>query len=71
MEALRRLGLYQTPLAKAQVGTIRVKLLKIGARIRRSVRRVVVHFSSGYPLKKLLRHIHDRLVHLPPAMAFR
>jgi len=71
MEALRRLGLHRTPLAKAQVGTIRVKLLKIGARIRRSVRRVVVHLSSNYPLKELLHHIHDRLVQLPPAMAFR
>ena len=37
--ALRRLALPQTPLAKATCGTIRLKLLKIGALVRTSVRR--------------------------------
>ena len=46
MEALRRLGLQSTELARAQVGTIRLKLLKIGAVITRNTRRVRIWFSS-------------------------
>ena len=42
MHALRRLGLEGTELARAQCGTIREKVLKIGAQIRVSVRKVVV-----------------------------
>jgi hypothetical protein len=47
LETLRREGLTGTDLASAQVGTIRLKLLKIGGRIVRSVRRVVVHLGSS------------------------
>ena len=49
METLRRIGLKGTALAHAQVGTIRLKLLKIGGLVVRSVRRVVVHLAGGYP----------------------
>jgi len=49
MEALRRLGLKGTEWAEAQVDTIRLKLLKIGAIVRLSVRRVVLQLSSAYP----------------------
>jgi len=49
MQGLRRLGLEGTELAKAQCTTIRVKLLKIGTRIRISVRRVCLSFSEAYP----------------------
>jgi len=66
VEALRRLGLRSTELAKAQAGTIRVKLLKIGARITCSVRRVVLHLASGYPLQHLFRSVAERL-RLPAA----
>ena len=65
MEALRRLGLAGTELGKAQAGTIRLKLLKIGARITWSVRRIVLHLASGYPLKALFARILTRLRGLP------
>jgi hypothetical protein len=51
MEALRRLGLKGTEWAQAQVDTIRLKLLKIGALVRISVRRVVLELSTAYPWK--------------------
>jgi hypothetical protein len=51
MEALRRLGLQGTAWAQAQVDTIRLKLLKIGALVRISVRRVLLQLSSAYPWK--------------------
>ena len=61
MESLRRLGLKGTELAKAQAGTIRLKLLKIGARISCSVRRVVFHLAGGYPLKELFARVLSHL----------
>ena len=56
IEALRRLGLAGTELARAQAGTIRLKLLKIGAVVVRNTRRVRVWFSSAFPLQELFRH---------------
>ena len=53
IEALRRLGLKGTAWAEAQVDTIRLKLLKIGAIVRLSVRRVLLQLSSAYPWKTL------------------
>jgi hypothetical protein len=53
MEALRRLGLKDTDWAQAQVSTIRLKLFKIGAIVRISVRRVVLEMSSAYPWKDI------------------
>jgi Transposase DDE domain group 1 len=49
MESLRRLALAGTELARAQVGTIRLKLLKIGAVVLRNTRRVRLLLSSSYP----------------------
>jgi hypothetical protein len=49
MHGLRRLGLEGTHYAKAQCTTIRLKLLKIGARLRLSVRKVWLSFSEAYP----------------------
>ena len=62
IEHLRRVVLKGTDLAKAQVGTIRVKLLKVAARITVSVRRVVLHLSSYYPYQRLFTRIVARLV---------
>ena len=45
MHGLRRLGLTGTAYAKAQCTTIRLKLLKIGARVRVTVRKVWLSFS--------------------------
>jgi hypothetical protein len=53
MEALRRLGLKDTDWAQAQVDTIRLKLFKIGAIVRISVRRIVLQMSSAYPWKDI------------------
>jgi len=61
VETLRRVGLAETELAQAQVDTIRLKLLKIGARVVRSVRRIVLHLASGYPLRELLAGVLRRL----------
>jgi hypothetical protein len=49
MHALRRLGLQGTELARAQCGTIRLKLLKIGARIRVTARNVWVSMAEACP----------------------
>jgi hypothetical protein len=51
VETLRRLGLGATQFARATVGSIRLKLLKIGASINISVRRVKLALSSGFPYK--------------------
>jgi hypothetical protein len=47
--ALRRIGLHHRQFAKATCGTIRLKLLKIGALVRVSVRRIKVAMASGCP----------------------
>jgi len=60
-ETLRRLGLAGTSLENAQAGTIRTKLLKIGALVKSSVRRVVFHLAGGFPLQSLFRQIVGRL----------
>ena len=49
MDALRRLGLEATKLADATCGSIRLKLLKIGALVRFSVRRVKIAMASAHP----------------------
>jgi hypothetical protein len=49
LEALRRIGLRHTQFASATCGTIRLKLLKIGAQVRRSVRRIKVAMASACP----------------------
>jgi Transposase DDE domain group 1 len=62
MHALRRLGLKNTDLAHAQCQTIRLKLLKIGAQIRVTVRNIWVSFAEGYPYADIfaavLRNLH-------------
>jgi len=56
-----------TELAKAQAGTIRLKLLKIAARITCSIRRIVLNVADGYPLKELFASILSRLRSSYPA----
>ena len=53
MRALRAYGLKDTELAQAQCDTIRIKLLKIGAVITTSVRRVVLALSEAFPFRSL------------------
>lgn len=58
---LRRIGLRGTAMATAQVGTIRVRLLKVAALVKVSVRRIVLSLSSTFPTQSLfvdaLQHI--------------
>lgn len=65
IQALRRLGLAGTEMAKAQCNTIRTKLLKIGARLRVTVRKVWVSLAEGYPYKEIFDRIMRRLSQLP------
>jgi hypothetical protein len=67
VDHLRRLGLAGTELKEAQAGTIRTKLLKVGARVVTSVRRVLLNLSSGYPLQELFIEVAARLIALPAA----
>ena len=55
METLRRVGLAGTKLARAQSWTLRVRLLKIGAQVRITSRKVWLSFSESYPYAALLR----------------
>ena len=57
IQAIRRLALSGTELAKAQCGTIRLKLLKIGAVIIRNTRKVRFLLSSSYPYQDLFCRI--------------
>jgi hypothetical protein len=61
--ALRRIGLAHTQFAEATCGTIRLKLLKVGALVRRSVRRVVIAMASAYPHQTEFALAHARLRH--------
>jgi len=59
--ALRRLALQHTQFAKATCGTIRLRLLKIGALVRTSVRRVRFAMASGYPYQRDFARAHAQL----------
>jgi hypothetical protein len=61
METMRRVALKGTELARAQVGTIRLKLLKIGTVIIRNTRRIRLLFASGYPYQELFRQVAGAL----------
>ena len=61
LEAIRRLALQGTELARAYVGTIRLKLLKIGAVVIRNTRRVRLLLSSSYPHQRLFLLVAARL----------
>jgi Transposase DDE domain group 1 len=67
LEALRRIGLRHTQFATATCGTIRLKLLKIGAQVRRSVRRIKVAMASACPYQA---EYHLAYLYLRRAAAF-
>jgi hypothetical protein len=71
MCALRHLALARTELAQATCGSIRLKLLKIGAQITVSVRRVKIALASSYPLQALFAHAHERLARSLPEAQLR
>jgi hypothetical protein len=59
--ALRRIGLHHTQFAEATCGTIRLKLLKIGALVRVSVRRIKLAMASAHPWQNEFAVAHTRL----------
>jgi hypothetical protein len=71
MHGLRRLGLEGTQHASAQCTTIRMKLLKIGARIRITVRKVWLSFSESCPyaddFAQILANLHRHPAWPPPS----
>jgi hypothetical protein len=66
LESLRRLGLAGTELAEAQCQTIRLKLLKIGALVRVTVRKVWVSLASSCPYAEVFRQVHAQLSGMRP-----
>jgi hypothetical protein len=60
--ALRRIGLADTQFAQATCGTIRLKLLKIGALVRTSVRRIKIAMASACPYRSEFALAHTRLM---------
>jgi hypothetical protein len=56
-----------TVLQGASIETIRTRLLKLGARIRQTVRRVWVHIASGFPLREVLALVLERIAQMPHA----
>ena len=61
IEAVRRLGLQGTQLAKATAGSIRLKLLKLGAVVTVSVRRIKIAIASACPARHVFALAHRRL----------
>lgn len=61
LERMRALGCAGTELARATVGSLRLKLLKVAAQVKVSVRRVYVQLCSAYPLQDLFRLCQQRL----------
>jgi hypothetical protein len=62
MQGLRRFGLKGTEMAQAQCQTIRLKLLKIGAQIWVTVRRVSLSLAAGYPYREIFGRVHGNLM---------
>jgi hypothetical protein len=69
MTAMERLGLQGTELARAQCDTIRLKLLKIGAVIRVTTRKVWFALAEGYPYRPLFQQVYAQLRACAPAPA--
>lgn len=65
LERLRAWGLAGSGLAVATCGSVRLKLLKVAAQVRISVRRVYVQLSSAYPLQALFRRCQEQLAAQP------
>jgi hypothetical protein len=61
MQTLRRVGLKGTDMAKAQCETIRLKLFKIGAHVKITVRKIWIAFAENYPYQDILRQVYLNL----------
>jgi hypothetical protein len=65
LNLLRHFGLKGTELERAQAGTLRLKLLKVAAIVRVSVRRVVLSLSAAAPVRDLFARIAEQLLSVP------
>jgi len=65
LSALRRITLKTTRMANATCGTIRLRLLKIGAQIKLSVRRMFIHLAAACPYKDVFEHVLRTLRQYP------
>jgi len=65
IQTMRRIGLKDTSLAKAQCSTIRLKLLKIGAQVQVTVRRVWFRMASGCPYADVFAQAYTNIQNLP------
>jgi Transposase DDE domain group 1 len=65
-QRLRNLGLQGTELAHATAGTIRQRLLKVGAMVTLSTRRVYIRLASAFPLQHVFAQAHRALAGLVP-----
>ena len=61
LQALRRVGLAGTKMARAQCQTIRLRLLKIRARVRLTVRKIWISLATGDPAAGLFRQVYGNL----------
>lgn len=68
MARLKEWGLQGTEMAAAQCGTIRVRLFKIAAVVRRSVRRFKLALSSSYPWQRLFARVVANLRAMAPVV---
>jgi hypothetical protein len=59
--ALRQFGLQGTEMAQARCDTIRLKLLKLGALLRTTVRRVWISFSESWPYQRVFAQVYENL----------
>ena len=66
-ERLRTVGLKGTKLATATAGTIRTQLLKIGAIVKVSTRRVYVQLASAFPMREVFFQAHQALSKFSPS----
>ena len=71
MAAVRRLGLADTEMAHARCDTIRLQLLKIGAQVRVTARKIWISLSESYPHQKLFAQIMTNLQRLTDNPAYR
>jgi len=60
--ALRRVALAGTEMAQAQCGTIRLRLLKIGARVRITARKIWISMAAGHPAAAVFAAAHQKLM---------
>jgi len=68
LSAVRRIGLADTPFERAQCSTIRLKLLKIGALVRITVRKIWISFSQSYPYRDQFLKILANIRSAPPVV---